>query len=229
VNYSSHILVGTGSLCAFLLAADLTGFAPVPEPVALAAGLGMTALGAIAADIDHPKSFISFTAPNWLFKISTRLLIFISIPVIITIASSRRVNLMEPGQLFQWNFFRLLVVVVVGVTALFLLSRLVQGFFKHRGPIHSPAFLVGITLFATILLALVVRPWWWMGLLFGWGWFSHLAADGLTPRGIPLLWPLSGERFTLLPGCLLASARILVVIASAFSVVLLVARLIKLF
>jgi membrane-bound metal-dependent hydrolase YbcI (DUF457 family) len=229
MNYSGHILVGTGSLCAFLLAADLSGFAPVPDPAALAYGLGMATLGAIVVDIDHPKSFISFTAPHWLFKLGTRLLVFISIPAIITIASSRRVNLMEPGQLIQWDVFRLLVAVIVGVTALFMLSRLVQGFFKHRGPIHSPAFLVVVTLCVTLSLALFVRQWWWMGLLFGWGWFTHIAVDGLTTRGIPLLWPLTSERFSLLPGCLLAPARILVVITSAFSVVLLVARLIKLF
>ena len=40
VNYEGHLIVGPGSLCAFLLAADITGFAPVPAPVTLAAGLG---------------------------------------------------------------------------------------------------------------------------------------------------------------------------------------------
>jgi membrane-bound metal-dependent hydrolase YbcI (DUF457 family) len=229
MNYIEHLITGTGSLCGLLLIADRTGFAPVPDPVTLAAGLGMAALGSIAVDIDHPRSFISFTAPIWVFKLGVQALIFFSIPVIITIASSRQVNLMEPGQLLRWDVFGLLIAVVVGSSVLFLVSRLVHGFFKHRGPIHSPTFLVGITLFVTILLALFVRHWWWMGLLFSWGWFSHIAADGLTPKGIPLLWPLTSQRYNLLPGCLLAPAHIFVVVICAGSVVLLFARLLKIY
>jgi membrane-bound metal-dependent hydrolase YbcI (DUF457 family) len=225
LNYTGHLIAGTGSLCAFLLAADMTGFAPVPAPVTLAAGLGMAALGAIAVDIDHPGAFISATAPKRLFKVGIKLLVFFSIPAIITIASRRRVNLMEPDQLLQADIFRLLAVVTIGAASLFVLSRLVHVLFVHRGPIHSPAFFVGVTIVMTILLALFVPKWWWMGLTFGWGWFTHLATDGLTPRGVPLLWPLTSEKFRLLPGCLLVPARILVVILSALSVVLLVARL----
>jgi membrane-bound metal-dependent hydrolase YbcI (DUF457 family) len=226
MNYLGHIVTGTGSLCAFLLAADISGIAPAPAPVPLAAGLGMAALGAIAVDIDHPASLISLT-PVRLFKLGVRLLIFTSIPAIATIASSRRVNLVEPGKLFHEDIFRLLVVVTMGAITFSILIRLIQGLFKHRGPIHSPAFWVGITIIVTVLLFLFVPGWWWMGLTFGWGWFSHIAADGLTSRGIPIFWPLTSERFRLLPGCLLAPARILVIILSSLSVVLLVARLIN--
>jgi membrane-bound metal-dependent hydrolase YbcI (DUF457 family) len=228
MNYAEHILIGTGSLCAFLLAADISGIAAAPAPVPLAAGLGMAALGAIAVDIDHPASLISLT-PVRLFKLGARLLIFMSIPAIVTIASSRRVNLVEPGKLFHVDIFRLLMVVTMGAITFSILTRLIQGLFKHRGPIHSPAFWVGITIVVTILLALFVTKWWWMGLTFGWGWFSHIAADGLTSRGIPILWPLSSEKFRLLPSCLLAPARILMVTISVLSVVLLVARLLKIF
>ena len=229
MNYEGHLIAGTGSLCAFLLAADITGLAPVPAPITLAVGLGMAALGSIAVDIDHPGAFISSRAPFRLFNLGIRLLFFISIPAIITIASRRRVNLMEPDQLLQADIYRLLAVVTVGAAGLFALSRLVQVLFIHRGPIHSPAFFVGITTIVTILLVLFVPNWWWMGLTFGWGWFTHLATDGLTPIGVPLLWPLTSERFSLLPGCLLTPARFLVVVLSALSVVLLVARLIKLY
>jgi membrane-bound metal-dependent hydrolase YbcI (DUF457 family) len=229
LNYESHLVVGVGTLSAFLLAADMTGFAPVPAPVVLAAGLGMAALGSIAVDIDHPGAFISSRAPVRLFKLGIRLLVFISIPAIITIASSRRVNLMEPDQLFQAEIFRLLAVVTIGAASLFALSRFVQRLFIHRGPIHAPAFFVGVAMVVTLLLALFVPKWWWMGLTFGWGWFTHLAVDGLTPRGVPLLWPLTSEKFSLLPGILLIPARFLVVVLSALSVVLLVARLIKVF
>jgi membrane-bound metal-dependent hydrolase YbcI (DUF457 family) len=229
VNYEGHLIVGPGSLCAFLLAADIAGFAPVPAPVTLAAGLGMAALGSIAVDIDHPGAFISSAAPIRLFKVGIRLLVFISIPAIITIASSRRVNLMEPKQLFQAELFRLLAVVTIGAAGLFALSRLVQVFFIHRGPIHSPAFFVGVTMVVTFLLALFVPKWWWMGLTFGWGWFTHLAADGLTPRGVPLFWPLTSEKYNLLPGCLLAPVRILTVSLSALSIILLVMRYLGVF
>jgi membrane-bound metal-dependent hydrolase YbcI (DUF457 family) len=188
----------------------------------------MAALGSIAVDIDHPGAFISATAPRRLFRVGIRLLVFISIPAIITLASSRRVNLMEPGQLLQAEIFRLLAAVTIGAASLFVFSRIVQGLFKHRGSVHSPTFWVGITIGITILLALFVPEWWWMGLTFGWGWFTHLAADGLTPRGIPLIWPLSNVKSSLMPGFLQAPARFLLVIVSALSVVLLVMRLIGL-
>jgi membrane-bound metal-dependent hydrolase YbcI (DUF457 family) len=68
-----------------------------------------------------------------------------------------------------------------------------------------------------------------MGLTFGWGWFSHIAADSLTPMGIPLFWPLSDEKISLLPDSLLAPVRFFVVILSVLSVILLVARLIRFF
>jgi len=228
VNYEAHIVVGTGSLCAFLLAADIAGFAPAPAPVTLAVGLGMAALGAIAVDIDHPGAFISSTAPKRLFKVAIRLLVFISIPAIITIASSKRVNLMDPDRLLRADLFRILAMVTIGAAGFFVLSRLIQGLFKHRGPIHSPAFFVGVTMVVTLLLALFVTKWWWLGILFGWGWFTHLAADSLTVQGVPLLWPVTNIKFSLLPGFLLCPARILVVVFSALSVVLLVARLLKL-
>jgi membrane-bound metal-dependent hydrolase YbcI (DUF457 family) len=229
MNYEEHILASTGSLCAFLLAADIIGLAPAPAPVTLAAGLGMAALGAIAVDIDHPKAFISSTAPIRLFKVGIRLLIFFSIPAIITIASSRRVSLMEPGALVQAELFRLLAVVTIGAAVLYVGSRLVQVIFVHRGPVHSPVFLVAVTLAVTLLLALFVRPWWWMGLTFGWGWFVHIAMDGLTPQGIPWLWPLTNEKFNFMPGCLLAPVRFLTVAFSIICVILLAARLIGYF
>jgi membrane-bound metal-dependent hydrolase YbcI (DUF457 family) len=224
MNFTEHILISTGSLCTFLLAADLTGFSPVPDPLTLATGLGMAALGAIAVDIDHPSAFISSTAPTRLFKIASRFLFFVSLPAIITIASGRRLNLMEPGRLVQEDLFRLLVVVALGAGGVFLLSRIIHGLFEHRGPIHSPAFFVAITASVTLSLGLFVTRWWWMGTLFGWGWFSHLAADSLTHQGIPLLWPLSDEKIGFMPGCLLAPIRLFLVGFSILSVILLLAR-----
>jgi membrane-bound metal-dependent hydrolase YbcI (DUF457 family) len=227
MNYEGPVIVGIGSLSAFLLAADVIGFAPIPAPVPLAAGLGMAALGSIAADIDHPRSLISSTIPARLFKLGTRLLFIMSLPAIVTIASARRLKLVEPERLIQQDIFRLLLVVTLGALGLFVISRVIHKSINHRGPIHAPIFFVGVTMVTTIFLAFYVPNWWWMGLTFGWGWFSHIAADGLTPMGIPLFWPLSDEKKHLLPDFLLAITRFFIVILSMTSIILLVARLTK--
>lgn len=39
----------------------------------------------------------------------------------------------------------------------------------------------------------------WIGIMFTVGWLSHLAADAVSPLGLPFLWPLSARRYRLLP------------------------------
>jgi len=69
-----------------------------------------------------------------------------------------------------------------------LLSWVVQSVFGHRGVLHS----------AAALLALCAAVWLWapaflLAVAIGYG--SHLAADALTPMGLPsLLFPLSSGR-----------------------------------
>lgn len=64
-------------------------------------------------------------------------------------------------------------------------SMLISGLFGHRGITHS--------LFA--VAALLGAAAFYLSALPGWaiamaaGYLSHLAADWLTPSGIPLLWP----------------------------------------
>ena len=229
MNYEGHLIVGLGSLSAVLLAADAIRLAPIPGTLPLAAGLGITALGSIAPDIDHPRSIISATLPNYLLKFGSRLLLLISIPVFITVASRRKYNFMDPGQLFQQDIFRLLLIITLGAAGLLALSRIVHTLFKHRGPIHSPVFSVGVILVVTLLIAIFIPGWWWMGLTFGWGWLSHLAADSLTPAGIPLLWPLSTTRINLLPDIFLSPARFLAIVLSILSMGLLLARSIRVY
>jgi inner membrane protein len=78
-----------------------------------------------------------------------------------------------------------------------LAARLLQLALGHRGPLHS---------LAAAALA------WWVGLVLGlaleveglagvtaFGWGFHLLLDALTPRGVPLLWPLP-LRFRVPPG-----------------------------
>lgn len=60
----------------------------------------------------------------------------------------------------------------------------------HRGITHSLlAVVAGLALLATMTTQWMVAP-------VVVGYLSHLAADGLTPSGVPLLWP-SKRRFTL--------------------------------
>lgn len=60
----------------------------------------------------------------------------------------------------------------------------------HRGVTHSlVAVLAGMAALVTLGLDWVAAP-----LVIGY--LSHLAADGLTPSGVPLLWPLK-RRFSL--------------------------------
>jgi inner membrane protein len=81
-------------------------------------------------------------------------------------------------------------------------ARLLQLLLGHRGPLHS---------LAAVALA------WWVGLVLGlalevdglagvaaFGWSAHLLLDALTPRGVPLLWPLP-LRFHLPPGVVTGS------------------------
>ncbi|HTH16296.1 MAG TPA: metal-dependent hydrolase [Magnetospirillum sp.] len=60
----------------------------------------------------------------------------------------------------------------------------------HRGITHSLIAVVAA------LLAISAFGTAWMAAPVAIGYLSHLAADGLTPSGVPLLWP-SRRRFTL--------------------------------
>lgn len=60
----------------------------------------------------------------------------------------------------------------------------------HRGITHSLLAVAGA------LAVLAVMGVGWIAAPVAIGYLSHLAADGLTPSGVPLLWP-SRRRFTL--------------------------------
>ncbi|HLO77719.1 MAG TPA: metal-dependent hydrolase [Magnetospirillum sp.] len=60
----------------------------------------------------------------------------------------------------------------------------------HRGVTHSAIAVLGG------LAALLLMGMGWMAAPLVIGYLSHLVADGLTPSGVPLLWP-SRRRFTL--------------------------------
>jgi inner membrane protein len=79
------------------------------------------------------------------------------------------------------------------------LLQLVLG---HRGPLHSLAA-VALAWWAGTVLELVLGVAGLAG-AFALGWAGHLLLDGLTPRGVPLLWPVP-LRFRVPPGIVTGS------------------------
>jgi inner membrane protein len=71
----------------------------------------------------------------------------------------------------------------------------VQHVLHHRGPLHSAlAVLVAGVLFALLGAQLGLSG---LGPLVAFGWASHVLADAVTDRGVPLLWPLRRRRVRL--------------------------------
>lgn len=84
---------------------------------------------------------------------------------------------------------------VFGVRPLKFLGFIVDKLFKHRGFLHS---LLALALLSFILLGFFSRLPKEVVIAVLLGYFSHLVTDGLTPQGIPWLYPLE-FRGTLLP------------------------------
>jgi membrane-bound metal-dependent hydrolase YbcI (DUF457 family) len=74
-------------------------------------------------------------------------------------------------------------------------ARAVERLLGHPGPLHSLlAVAVAGGLGELLGAHLGVAG---LGLLVSYGWASHVLADGLTDRGVPLLWPLWRRRVRL--------------------------------
>ncbi|HLN23094.1 MAG TPA: metal-dependent hydrolase [Patescibacteria group bacterium] len=69
------------------------------------------------------------------------------------------------------------------------LSHPIAAVFGHRGITHSLLAVVAALMAWSTALG-------WMGPPLALGYLSHLAADALTPQGVPLLWPIK-RRFGL--------------------------------
>ena len=82
-----------------------------------------------------------------------------------------------------------------GITPLKPLSHLLFRSLGHRGPLHSVAAWLVVTL-AGAGLSLLLNPWAGVGLSLGY--LSHLLLDACTKSGVPLWWPEPG-RIHLLP------------------------------
>jgi inner membrane protein len=72
-----------------------------------------------------------------------------------------------------------------------IVFRPLQVLFKHRGGIHS--------IFSAVLISVIIAsviPW--AGVGFFVGYFGHIFLDFLTRGGVPLLWPISSQKFGLM-------------------------------
>jgi inner membrane protein len=76
-----------------------------------------------------------------------------------------------------------------------LAAGTVSRLLKHRGPLHS-ALAAAV---AGVVAELLGERFGVTGLgaLVAFGWASHILADALTDRGVPLLWPLWRKRLRL--------------------------------
>ena len=201
MNYLHHALIGVGTASLGVLTVEALG-APQFTPVALGIGAVVVAAGAIATDLDHPKSFISHSIPSRALRIALAIL---TIPVLATLATL----LTMPDVQVTWNQFAGLVLgIAILRWSLFAvclslglmgLSWLLYKSLHHRGPLHSLIFTLAVTIATCVTFTAFKQPWTW-GLVFGWGWLWHVLADGLTKEGVPFFWPFNDDRKHTLPG-----------------------------
>ena len=80
------------------------------------------------------------------------------------------------------------------VRPLLLPSLVVREALGHRGALHS--ILAGAAICAAVEYAAILLSAPGLGRALGWGYAAHLAADMLTRRGVPLLWPFTRRRIS---------------------------------
>ena len=68
--------------------------------------------------------------------------------------------------------------------------------FAHRGILHTPLFVLLVTLLLSLLVPAIAHPIVWG---FGIGMLSHILLDMLTTSGVPVLFPLTRKKISLLP------------------------------
>ena len=223
MNYIHHALIGVGTASLGVLAAEAVG-APQVAPVALGIGAVVAATGAIATDLDHPKSFISHSIPSRVVRVSAAIL---TIPVLAGLgvqltkhdpheAWTQIVVLATGVKILRWSL------IAFGLSlGLMLLSWLLYRSLHHRGPLHSLAFAAGVTIVACLAFWYFGVSWNW-GLVFGWGWLWHILADGLTKAGVPFFWPINDYRKHTLPAWACGVGRVLLSLAAIVGILALI-------
>lgn len=200
MNYIHHALIGVGTASLGVLAVEALGV-PQIAPVALGIGAVIAATGAIATDLDHPRSFISHSIPSRTLRMALAIL---TIPLLATLATLLTTPDV-PGTLNQFTGLVLGIAVLRWSLFAFCLSLGLIGLswllyksLHHRGPLHSLIFALAVTIAACVTCAAFKQSWTW-GLVFGWGWLWHILADGLTDQGVPFFWPFDDQRKHTLP------------------------------
>lgn len=215
MNYVHHAIIGVGTASLVTLAAELSGAQQAPA-VTIGLGALLTALGSIATDLDHPKSFVSNTIPSRVIRVALAILALPMLAAAGSLLTTR--DLVGTAS----NFFALVwgiqflrwTAIALGVSlGLMLLSLMLYKSLHHRGPLHSLLFTAAVTGAACLAFGLSGTSWTW-GLLFGWGWLWHILADGLTDHGVPFFWPLNDDRKHTLPVWARSAGRILLTLAA---------------
>ncbi len=163
-----------------------------------AAAISAAAVGSLVPDIDHPKAWISNRIPASLLGLGLAGLGLYAYAAW-TVARgdtsmgaamiAPMADLLRPILGWAWLSVALGVVLLAA-------SIVIANIVEHRGPTHSLAVGLALTLIAVVGFAISPLAWT-LGLWFGWGYLSHLLADLITPMGCPsLLWPAGSTSLT---------------------------------
>jgi len=181
----AHLAIGTGTTMAVLYGLQALG-APL-DPLTILFGATAAGLGALAPDVDHPRSTASNSLPDKLFDQAIQLalpLVFLGAVFAIFGGKAVGASLMATfAPMLKW------AAIMLGFAiALVVASKIARRYSTHRGATHS-LFAAGIATLAAVLICVTFSWPAWYGLLFGWGWLTHLGADATTKMGLPsLLW-----------------------------------------
>ena len=181
----AHLAIGAGSTALGLYGLQALG-APL-DPLTIAFGAMAAGLGALAPDVDHPRSTASSSLPDKLFDQAIQM----ALPLLLLVFVFAVFGGKAVGASMMASFGPLLRIagtMLAFAIAFVLASKIARRYTKHRGATHS-LFTAGVaTLFVTVVCLVASVPAWY-GLLFGWGWLTHLGADATTKMGVPsLLW-----------------------------------------
>jgi membrane-bound metal-dependent hydrolase YbcI (DUF457 family) len=185
-----HFSIGLLSAGAALSAARLFG-ADVGV-VAIGTGAVVAGLGALAPDIDHPRSLIASRIPGRAIRAAAR----VALPLVALAAVAGYFAGERAGASLLRTFSPMLhwaLIVAVGAVALGVGSVAASRTLGHRGPVHSVAVGALASGAVAVGFASLGLPVWYAG-AFGWGWLTHLLADMTTRDGLPAgLWPIAGS------------------------------------
>jgi len=184
LNGGNHLAIGAGSTVIGLC--GLAAFGAPLDPVTIAFGALAGGLGALMPDIDHPRATASRGLPRKLIATAVEvaaplILIAVMIAGLGGPSFSDSIGVFVPALKMAGTMLGFAVVFVWS-------SAVARRFTTHRGATHSLLAAGVSTLVATLGCVALSAPAWF-GLLFGWGWLTHLAADATTKLGVPsLLW-----------------------------------------